>query len=248
MSFQINGKEFQLAKNEKIHIEDSHKYQKFEIDMIAETSGFSVETQWFDVDRKYTLNVFVPSKQTLDPSRILSFLKEGWNLADLLFGSVLKADGMMQRPIDLRHPFIFYVGHLTAFEKNQIFKAILNKTSETEDFDNLFARGIDPLVDDPTVCHKHSADINHSVWPSFEELMNYQDNTRRMIENSFSEVELKKHDLMAQKGRVFKMVNEHTLMHVETLLYMVQVLEGKFKQPLPKEKLNYNFQKVTFFL
>ena len=235
-----------MAKNEKIHIEDSHKYQKFEIDMIAETSGFSVETQYFDVERKYTLNVFVPSKQTVDPSRILSNLKEGWNLADLLFGSVLKADTMMQKPIELRHPFIFYVGHLTAFEKNQIFKMILNITSETEHFDDLFERGIDPMVDDPAICHKHSADINHSVWPSLEELRNYQDNTRRMIENSFSQVALKKNDLMAQKARVFKMVNEHTLMHIETLLYMIQVTEGKFKQPLPKDKLNYDFQKVTF--
>lgn len=235
-----------MAKNEKIHIEDSHKYQKFEIDMIAETSGFSVETQWFDVERKYTLNVFVPSKQTVDPSKILSNLKEGWNLVDLLFRSVLTANAMIQKPIELRHPFIFYVGHLTAFEKNQIFKNLLNKTSETEYFDDLFERGIDPLVDDPTICHKHSADINQSVWPSLEELTNYQENTRRMIENSFSEVALKKHDLMAQKARVFKVVNEHTFMHVETLLYMIQVLEGKFKQPLPKEKLNYDFQKVTF--
>ena len=235
-----------MTKNEKIHIEDSHKYQKFEIDMIAETSGFSVETQWFDVDRKYTLNVFVPSKQTMDPSKILSNLKEGWKLADLLFGSVLKVTAMMQRPIDLRHPFIFYVGHLTAFEKNQIFKMILNQTSETEHFDDLFERGIDPMVDDPTICHKHSADVNHSMWPSLEELMNYQENTRRMIENSFSQVALKKHDLMAQKARVYKMVNEHTLMHVETLLYMIQVLEEKFKQALPKEKLNYDFLKVRF--
>lgn len=83
-------------------------------------------------------------------------------MADKVFG-ILAADNevltsirFLQRPIDLRHPFIFYVGHLAAFEQSHIlqnFAKLRVKFNDDIDGDRyikLFERGIDPDVDDPT--------------------------------------------------------------------------------------------------
>ena len=235
-----------MRENERIHIENSHKYSKVNIEKIAYRSGFCVEKQWMDDQRNFSLNLFAPQKYTSDTIQIQSFLKKGWHYSDLIFEQVLTKDAFLQRPIELRHPFIFYYGHLTSFEKNQIFKHILKTKSITENFDDLFARGIDPLVDDPTKCHSHSAEINHSVWPAIEEIKQYQDDTRKYILENLDNVLKFMDDPMAQKGRVFRLVNEHTLMHVETLLYMIQVLDEKYKKKLDEKTLNLNFQKVFF--
>jgi len=242
--FEIHGKEFFLSKNERIHIEDSHKFQKFEIDMIAQSTCFFVEDQWLDQEKKYTLNTFAPFKPNIEISDVLSMIREGWGFADYLFECVITPEALQESPIQLRHPFIFYLGHLCAFEKNQIFKYLMKKKSDTEAFDELFERGIDPLVDNPSKCHKHSAEINYIGWPDLKDLLIYRDKTRKMIEENLKEVLLHTTKLMAQKGRVFTMVHEHTMMHVETLLYMIQELDPQFKQKISLEKLNYDFGKV----
>lgn len=157
-------------------------------------------------------------------------------------------EALHHKPIELRHPFIFYYGHLTAFEKNQIFNYLLKRKSTTEEFDKLFERGIDPYVDDPTICHKHysSADIENEVWPTRKEIYEYIISTRKMIIENISVVLKQNQEIMAQKGRVFQEVTEHTKMHAETLLYMIQMLDERYKNKLSFETINFNFQKVFF--
>src|SRR5688572_5751968 len=48
------------------------------------------------------------------------------------------------RPIDLRHPIVFYDGHLPAFSFNTLVKRALGRPSIDPDLEALFARGIDP--------------------------------------------------------------------------------------------------------
>ena len=40
---------------------------------------------------------------------------------------------------------------------------------------------MDPIVDDPTKCHWHSADANRSKWPTVEEIIEYKEKTRKLI-------------------------------------------------------------------
>lgn len=71
---------------------------------------------------------------------------------------------------------------------------------------------MDPIVDDPTKCHWHSADANRSKWPTVEEIIEYKEKTRKLIiENILKVLECKSH-MMAHKGKVFHMVKEHTEM------------------------------------
>ena len=48
------------------------------------------------------------------------------------------------RPIDLRHPPVFYEGHLPAFSFNTIVKKGLGRPGIDARLETLFARGIDP--------------------------------------------------------------------------------------------------------
>src|SRR5262245_15177672 len=48
------------------------------------------------------------------------------------------------RPIDLRHPIVFYEGHLPAFSFNTLVKRALLGPSIDPQLEAIFARGIDP--------------------------------------------------------------------------------------------------------
>lgn len=157
-----------------------------------------------DSQKKFSLNVFVPSLQELDIKKIEKNLKEGWELFDYLFTNILTEEALYMRPIELRHPFIFYFCHCTAFEKNQIFNYVMQRKSSTEYFDTLFERGMDPIVDFPSKCHKHSIASDHSSWPSVSEIEIYKTETRKKVLSSILEVLENRTNIMSQKGRVRK--------------------------------------------
>src|SRR5947208_14969278 len=57
---------------------------------------------------------------------------------------LLTDDAYYSRPIALRHPIVFYEGHLPAFSFNTLVKRGLGRPSIDERLEALFARGIDP--------------------------------------------------------------------------------------------------------
>ncbi|HYB40970.1 MAG TPA: SUMF1/EgtB/PvdO family nonheme iron enzyme, partial [Candidatus Methylomirabilis sp.] len=149
-------------------------------------------------------------------------LSDAWARTDRIF-DLLAKDSWLAQPIALRHPFIFYLGHLPAFAWNHIGSALLGRPSFNESFDELFSRGIDPDVDDPTRCHDHPDAPDR--WPAVEEVIAYRDRVRAATRAATDSVAaLASTHLMARNGRVFSMVIEHELMHQETLLYMLQRL------------------------
>src|SRR5438876_4049190 len=83
---------------------------------------------------------------------VVERLTRAWQRTDQIF-STLKPDALLARPIALRHPFIFYVGHLPAFAWNHVCAGTLGRASFNPEFDDVFSRGIDPDVDDPERCH-----------------------------------------------------------------------------------------------
>src|SRR3954470_6349979 len=57
---------------------------------------------------------------------------------------LLADDAYYSRPISLRHPIVFYDGHLPGFSFNTLVKKALGGTSIDPALERLFARGIDP--------------------------------------------------------------------------------------------------------
>ncbi len=62
---------------------------------------------------------------------------------DALF-ELVAPETLYERPIPARHRLIFYVGHLEAFDWNQLARGVLGKPSFDPTFDTLFEAGIDP--------------------------------------------------------------------------------------------------------
>src|SRR3954462_10189364 len=57
---------------------------------------------------------------------------------------MLPEDVYYERPIDLRHPVVFYDGHLPGFSFNTLVKTALGGPSIDPRLETLFARAIDP--------------------------------------------------------------------------------------------------------
>jgi ergothioneine biosynthesis protein EgtB len=149
-------------------------------------------------------------------------LTDAWARTDRIF-EILGPGGWLSQPIALRHPFIFYLGHLPAFAWNHVGGELLGRPAFDPAFDELFSRGIDPDVDDPTRCHDHPE--VPATWPAVPEVLVYRDRVRAALLDAGAAVaDRASTHLMAREGRVFAMVAEHELMHQETLLYMMQRL------------------------
>ena len=149
-------------------------------------------------------------------------LADTWARTDRIF-DILAPGQWLAKPIALRHPFIFYLGHLPAFAWNHVGSGLLERPSLNPAFDDLFSRGIDPDVDDPTHCHDHPEVPDQ--WPAVPEVIAYRDRVRAALLDACAAVaERAPTHLMAREGRAITMVIEHEMMHQETLLYMMQRL------------------------
>ncbi len=147
-------------------------------------------------------------------------LRAAWQRSDQLFG-MLPPDALLDRPIGLRHPFLFYLGHLPAFLWNQVGRGVLGLPSATPALDELFERGIDPLSEDDAT--------TLAAWPAIEDVLAYRDRVRAWaLDEAFERVARRAGDVLADRHRVMHLVLEHELMHHETLLYMLQ------EQPLAR--------------
>ena len=151
----------------------------------------------------------------LTPARALHELEAAWARTDRIFDLLLPA-AWLERPIPLRHPFLFYLGHLPAFAWNQLCRGALGQRSLRPELDDLFARGIDPRDTGP-------AGSPGARWPEVRLVLDYRDRAREGVRDALDR-------LPAAESRRLALVLEHELMHHETLLYMLQELDHGWKR------------------
>jgi iron(II)-dependent oxidoreductase len=160
---------------------------------------------------------------------ILGRLQDSSSRTDGLF-DLVRLDSLYERPIPERHRIVFYLGHLEAFDWNLLRDRLLGLKSFHQEFDQLFAFGIDPVGDG--MPSDKPAD-----WPSLEEVRHYVGRVRRAID-----VELEAALSAAQAGGeqgfsaslLLNVAIEHRLMHAETLTYMLHQLPFERKAPRPR--------------
>jgi ergothioneine biosynthesis protein EgtB len=144
---------------------------------------------------------------------IPSRLRAVWQRSDEIF-DLIRSGGLVTQPIPLRHPLIFYLGHLPAFAWNQVCRGVLEMPPFRPDFDMLFERGIDPVGVDR---HEDS-----TRWPDVDEVLAYRDRVREALLTAVEPVaELRGRHPLADNGRIFEVAIEHELMHQETLQYLL---------------------------
>jgi len=147
------------------------------------------------------------------PFAALGQLESAWERSDQIF-RVLAPEAVLARPIPLRQPFLFYVGHLPAFAWNHLWRRAAGRPPVNAELDTLFERGIDPPDDGEAPADEAEA------WPALEEVLVYRDHVRTTLPQILDEPRVQK---------VLPLVLEHELMHHETLLYMVQQLPTELK-------------------
>lgn len=172
--------------------------------------------------------------------KLFTELERAWQRSDQIFELIDPDTAWLARPIPLRHPFVFYLGHLPAFAWNQIARGVLGKASFAPALDSLFAFGIDPLGVD-------AVEDDGVSWPSVASIVAYRDQVRERIRQLGEELEsLGSRDVLADRGRIVRIVIEHELMHHETLLYMVQQLPAQQKRrPAALPALQFGGSPVT---
>jgi len=143
-------------------------------------------------------------------------LPAAWERTDRIFGFV-SDHALLARPIPLRQPLLFYVGHLPAFAWNHLGRGALKLPAFAPDFDALFEAGIDP-PDDAELPRQDDA----TLWPPPERVLAYRDRVRSELQGALGE---------PASAEVLAMVLEHELMHQETLLYMLRELPADAKRP-----------------
>lgn len=142
------------------------------------------------------------SVQMLMPA--LEALRAAWADTDAMFGLLADWDAV---PISLRNPFSFYYGHMASFARGRLLPG-----ARVEALDQLYSRGIDPKVSDPSICHAHPP--APPAWPAEREVRAYVRGAREGIAAVGSAA-------LAAAPRRLAMALEHERMHQETLCYML---------------------------
>src|SRR3954471_3410149 len=88
---------------------------------------------------------------------------------------LISAEAYYSQPIALRHPVVFYEGHLPAFSFNTLVKRALGRPGIDARLEQLFARGIDPAeaaqLDRPA----------EEVWPNRAEVQAFAAEADRQV-------------------------------------------------------------------
>ena len=156
---------------------------------------------------------------------LIDWYRRNRDLTRRLF-DLIQPDAYYDRPISLRNPIVFYEGHLPAFSVNTLIKLALNGNGINEDYEILFARGIDP---DSVDAVKNPTD----VWPRRDQVLAYGRTADAMVEDALRYAVIED-DAVPQLRRAEAAIAilEHEQMHQETLLYMFHNLpyERKVKR------------------
>ncbi|KAG6895451.1 hypothetical protein C0992_001173 [Termitomyces sp. T32_za158] len=157
-----------------------------------------------------------------------------WATWDLITLQMIPRDMLHQKPIDLRHKCLFYIGHIPTFLDMLLSKAIGGGASEPQHFWNIFERGIDPHVDDPDHCHSHSeVPEKEEDWPVLETIISFRNRVRSRLIELYDDLQTGKRHLTRNIARTLVMTIEHEGFHIETLLYMLIQRAGTGTFPPP---------------
>jgi len=117
------------------------------------------------------------------------------------------------RPIALRHPIVFYEGHLPGFSFNTLVKKGLGGESIDTGLETLFARGIDP--------HESQSGGASAAWPAREAVRQFADEADARVIDALTREDLERPgDPLLDRAEAVFSILEHEAMHQETLLYM----------------------------
>src|SRR5207245_8531227 len=166
------------------------------------------------------LRLEVPS--SIDRAALIAWYRRNRERSRALFDLLIDENSYYSRPIPLRHPIVFYEGHVPAFSFNTLVKTALGADSIDPELEVLFARGIDPPTDQSPA---RGPESDRERWPSRLVVREFaQAADARVIEAlTHDEIDRPGHPLLDRAEAAF-VILEHEAMHQETLHYMLHRL------------------------
>jgi iron(II)-dependent oxidoreductase len=144
--------------------------------------------------------------------------------------ALLGDEAYYSQPISLRHPIVFYDGHLPGFSFNTLVKKALGGASIDPGLETLFARGIDPDEQPSETAAAPTSLASQARWPSRERVRQFTDEADRRVMEALSRTDLDRPgDPLLDRAEAAFAILEHEAMHQETLLYMWHRLPLEWK-------------------
>jgi formylglycine-generating enzyme required for sulfatase activity len=155
----------------------------------------------------------------LDRSSMLDWYRRNRRRSAQIF-ALVDERAYYDRPIPLRHPFVFYDGHLPAFSFNTLCARALQEPPVDARFQQLFERGIDPgSLDD-------AKRQGRSDWPAAVQVREFAARCDERVERALRSAEIDRDDRATlRRAQAAYTILEHEPMHHETLIYIVHQLD-----------------------
>jgi formylglycine-generating enzyme required for sulfatase activity len=164
--------------------------------------------------------------RTTDRKQLVDWYRANRARSAAIF-DLLTPQAYYEAPIPLRHPFVFYDGHLPAFSYIVLHRRALGGAPVDEAMETLFQRGIDPADADT------AGRLRRSDWPARDEVRRLAARWDAAVVADLNDAPLDDaaNPLLAESAMN---VLEHEPMHHETLMYLVaQVPLDQKRGPAP---------------
>jgi ergothioneine biosynthesis protein EgtB len=180
----------------------------------------------------------------IDRAALVARYRRNRERSKALFDLLAGEDVFYRRPIALRHPFIFYVGHVPAFSFTTLVRRALGGPALDPGLETLFERGIDPPTDpspgapeQPGRAASNEAS-ERALWPDLSRVRDFAAEADARVLRALGEADLDRpgHPFL-DRGEAAFVILEHEEMHQETLLYMMRRLDDAQKRrPLAEHR------------
>lgn len=167
---------------------------------------------------------------------IFEYFKNGWELNDLLFKSIIDDEVFYTNPDPLRNPLIFYLGHTAAFCINKLKAVGLIENGINEHFEKIFEIGVDPETEDDL-----ESNLTEMVWPAVQEVWKYREDVFNLIKKLILHTTILLPITWESPLWGLIMGIEHDRIHFETSTMLIrQVPIEKLKTPS-----NWNYSEMN---
>jgi ergothioneine biosynthesis protein EgtB len=169
-------------------------------------------------------DLMMTATTAIDRSALGEWYRRNRQRSQALFDLIVPS-AYYARPISLRHPIVFYEGHLPAFSLNTLVKKALGRSGVDDRLERLFARGIDP--EDEAAANRGQ----QASWPAREEVRRFAEACDALVLDAIANAPIVQpgHPLLDEAEAVYAIL-EHEAMHQETLLYMWHQLHYEDKR------------------
>ena len=146
---------------------------------------------------------------------------------ELLFETLVSDEAYYIKPITLRHPLIFYLGHTATFFTNKLILARVITHRINPRLESMFAVGVDEMSWD-------DLDTTHYDWPKVDEVRHYRSIMRETIDRLITELPITLPIGWNSPWWSIIMGIEHERIHLETSSVLIRQHALKYVKPHPQ--------------